>query len=170
MHRVLVLPLLLGACVARPIIDDLDADDDPIDDETTAGDTMPPLDTGPGTITITATSADLRFDTDIQPIFDEHCVTACHDAGGEWGFLLDLSSSAFHEIVSVPAPQLASMSLVEPYQPEASYLWHKINGTQAAIGGSGLTMPKARLDMQPTVLTSEQFAAIEEWILDGALQ
>lgn len=175
MLRSTALLLLLCACVARPIIDELDADDatagdDPSDDETTASDTTPPLDTGPGTITVTSGDLLLHFEVDIQPIFDEHCVMACHEPDGEWGFLLDLSPSAFYETVSVPSPELPSMSIVEPYQPEASYLWHKINGTQADVGGSGLMMPKGRAGMQATVLTQEQLDAIEKWILDGALQ
>lgn len=177
--------LLLCACVARTADDS--GDDESSDDDTTTwgndtpGDGTVPETTsasvddssGPSTATVTITSTTgeplpVSFDGDIQPIFDEHCVTACHEPAGEWGFLLDLSGSAYDAIVGVPAPQFVAMSLVEPGVPLQSYLWHKLSGTQPEIGGSGLMMPKARSGMTPTVLEPEQLAAIEQWILQDA--
>jgi hypothetical protein len=122
------------------------------------------------TATDTFTTGDPKpsFEVDIQPILDEHCVEGCHEPDGEWGFLLDMSGSAYDDLVDVMSPQLSAMNHVEPGDPESSYLWHKINGTQVNVGGSGLMMPKARPGMQSTVLTPEQFTAIEQWILSGA--
>lgn len=169
------LLLLLCACVARPTGDD---PDDPTgaettDAETTDADESTTLGTTVSSVTVTVTvttgtTPTLTFDADIQPIFDEHCVAGCHEPGGEWGFLLDLSSSAYEAVVGVPSPQFPSMSIIEPGEPEASYLWHKLNGTQASVGGSGIDMPKARTGMTATVLTPEQLATIEQWILQGA--
>jgi hypothetical protein len=121
-----------------------------------------PADSGSGT------PSDLSHATDIQPIWDEHCVTACHEPDGEWGFLLDMSGDAYDNIVGVMAPQLASMNHIEPGDPEASYIWHKINNTQAAAGGSGLQMPKAPTGGTATVLTQAQIDTIEAWITAGA--
>ncbi|MCX4243224.1 c-type cytochrome [Paraliomyxa miuraensis] len=113
-------------------------------------------------------SSGLSHAADIQPIWDEHCVTACHEADGEWGLFLDMTGDAHAAIVGVAAPQLMSMSHIEPGDPDASYIWHKINNTQVAAGGSGLPMPKARPGMPVTELTPEQLDTIEEWILAGA--
>jgi hypothetical protein len=179
MLRSTTLLLLLCACAARPSDDPEDTEsNETTSDETTASpDSGGSLDESSGpdttigtTIGTTVTTGDPTpsFDADIQPIIDAHCVMACHEPDGEWGFLLDMSGSAYEAIVGVPAPQFAAMSLVEPGEPNASYLWHKLSGTQASIGGSGLMMPKPRPGMQATVLTPEQLAAIEQWILQGA--
>ena len=72
--------------------------------------------------------------------------------------------------MGVPSPQLASVSIIEPGDRGSSYLWHKINDTQSSIGGSGLSMPKARPGMTATALTQEQLDTIEQWILQGAPQ
>lgn len=162
------LLLLLCACVARPTDDD---PDETTDGETTDADESTTLGTTVSSATVTVTTGTtptLTFYDDIQPIFDEHCVAACHEPGGEWGALLDLSSSAYEAIVGVPSPQFFSMSIIEPGEPGASYLWHKLNGTQTSVGGSGIDMPKARTGMTATVLSQEQLDMIEQWILQGA--
>lgn len=178
MRHPTALLLLLCACVARPTIGDPDdpTGDDPTGGETTSADestsdpTTTPV-TTVGTATATFTTGDvplLGFEVDIQPIFDEHCVAACHEPTGEWGFLLDLSGSAYAAIVGVASPQLPVLSHVEPGDPQSSYLWRKLSNTQAAAGGSGLPMPKARVGMSATTLTQEQLDTIEQWILQGA--
>ena len=48
--------------------------------------------------------------------------------------------------------------------PDDSYVWHKINGTQNSVGGSGVRMPK-----NSPPLNAQQKDLIEQWILDGAL-
>lgn len=189
MARLLVLPLLLCACVARTA-DDVGGSDETIageetqDGETTSGQTttpmtsVGPLDDSVGSATVVTTIDTIDPATgepttptlaeDVQPIFDEHCLLGCHEPDGEWGFLLDLSGNAYAAVVGVPAPQFPAMSLIEPGEPEKSYLWHKLSGTQASIGGSGLAMPKARSGQEATVLTSEQLDTIEQWIIQGA--
>jgi hypothetical protein len=195
MPRPYVLVLMLCACAARPS-DDLETDDPATDDSSTDGSTtdgpttMPPatsgstsLDDSAGsstspamTTTVATTDTDATTDDppevshaiDIQPIFDEHCVEACHMYGGEWP-LMDLSpGQSYGSIVSITAPTFPRLSIIEPGDPEQSYLWHKINGTYLEIGGNGVTMPRPRRGMDPTVLTPEQFETIEQWILQGA--
>jgi hypothetical protein len=116
----------------------------------------------------TGPTGDLSHATDIQPIWDEHCVDACHEVGGQWGTFLDMSGNAYDAIVGVPSPQFMDLSHIEPGDPDASYIWHKINGTQVMAGGSGVQMPAARPGMEATVLTQEQKDTIEAWILAGA--
>lgn len=111
----------------------------------------------------------LSHAADIQPIWDAKCVEACHEEGGEWGFLLDMSVDAYDDLVGIASSQLASMNHVEPSDPDNSYLWHKVNNTQATVGGSGLAMPKAPASGGPALmLTQEELDMIEEWIAGGA--
>jgi hypothetical protein len=153
-----VLGLLATGC---PADDGMDTGNDDA-----AMTTVPATDTG--SMDSTGVMTDLSHAVDIQPIWDEHCTMACHEPDGEWGFLLDMSGNAYDAIVGVPAPQFMSLNHVEPGDLDASYLWHKINNTQASVGGSGLPMPKARAGMSATVLTADQLAMIEEWIAGGA--
>lgn len=135
--------------------------------------TTAPGDTGPETTAgsaeeSTGGSTSLSHAVDIQPIWDAKCVEACHEPDGEWGFLLDMSGDGYAAIVGVASSQVASMNHVEPGDPENSYLWHKINNTQASVGGSGLAMPKARAGMMAAMMTADELATIEEWIAGGA--
>jgi hypothetical protein len=59
--------------------------------------------------------------------------------------------------------QAPALMRVEPGSPDDSYLWHKLSGTQATVGGSGSNMPKVGS------LTADEKSWIEQWILDGAL-
>lgn len=190
----LLLTTTLSACVIQVSDGDTDTDDPPTtsgttgdpstgDDTTTGDPTATSADSGTTTTATDATATDgtttdgtatgtgpvgLSFELDIQPILDEHCVTACHSAGGEWSFLLLSPGDAYDSIVGVMSTQTA-LAFIEPGDPDASYLWHKISGTQANAGGGGLDMPKGMGAMEPTVLTPEQFSTIEMWIQQGAL-
>lgn len=54
------------------------------------------------------------------------------------------------------------LSYIEPFDPNGSYLWHKMTGTQADVGGGGGTMPFG----QP--LTQDQIDYFRLWIEAGA--
>ena len=88
-------------------------------------------------------------------------------AGCEWS-INDLSVDAYGAIVSMPASQMALMNHIEPGEPDSSYLWLKMLGTQIENNGSGLDMPKARIDMDVEVLSACDLARVQAWILDGA--
>ena len=103
----------------------------------------------------------LSHTADIQPIWDAACTTGCHEAPGPSGGL-DLAAPAFGRIVNAPAIDVPSMDSIAPFAPDDSYLWHKLQGTQASVGGLGLTMPKF------TTLPVEDLARIEAWIVAGA--
>jgi len=110
----------------------------------------------------------LSHAADIQPIWDMYCVAACHEVGGEWP-TSDLSPDAHAAIVGVPSGQNSLMNYVTPNEPENSYLWHKMNGTQIDNGGSGLNMPKAMVgETDPAVVPQADLDTIECWILEGA--
>ena len=54
------------------------------------------------------------------------------------------------------------MNLVTPYEPENSYLLHKMKGTAGTVDGVDSIMPISG------VLPEEDIAIIEEWITNGA--
>jgi hypothetical protein len=58
---------------------------------------------------------------------------------------------------------LLSSAGIEPGSPEISYLFHKISGTQASVGGSGARMPKGGQ------LSDAEIQTLRDWIAQGAL-
>ena len=105
------------------------------------------------------------FAADIQPLLDESCL--CHMEGSSGTMVaptLTLNAdSAFAELVDTPSTQLPSVARVTPGDPDASYLWRKIENTHLDAGGSGTVMP-------PTgQLSAGKRDTIETWIADGAL-
>ena len=116
----------------------------------------------PGTTTdepgMTTGEAALSFAMDIEPIVTANCT--CHTAGDPPEGL-DLSDG-YANLVDVPSNQ-SGLDRIEPGDPDASYLWHKINDTHRSVGGANNPMPA------PTGgLAAGNIALIEEWILDGA--
>lgn len=97
------------------------------------------------------------FAADVQPILDASCAI-CH---------IDATSGGLNfgggraDLVNVPSAQ-SSLDLIEPGDPEASYLFHKIRGTHQSVGGSGGRMPAGG------TLSGDDEDVIEAWILGGA--
>lgn len=104
------------------------------------------------------------FDVDIQPILSNNCAfSGCH-AGSQPAQGQNLSAGvAYANIVCVPATERPGMMRVRPFEPDSSYLVHKIQGTQGDVGGSGGRMP-----LGGTPLTQEQISLIRTWITQGA--
>jgi hypothetical protein len=98
---------------------------------------------------------------EIEAIIDANCVDACHEPGGE-DASLDMSGNAYLEIYGVASSQ-SLLYLVEADSHEDSYLWHKVNGSQGSVGGSGSTMPKGA-----PMLSAEDIEKIATWIDAGA--
>jgi hypothetical protein len=73
-----------------------------------------------------------------------------------------LQGDAYPVLVNQLSGQ-ASLDRVEPSDPVASYLWHKLNGTHLSVGGEGDQMPRSGQN-----LTSAELLLIEQWILEGA--
>jgi len=152
--------------------DDVTADDDDAtaddDDDATADDDDATADDDDATADDDDATADdddsastpVSLATDIQPVFDASC-SPCHLGGGSSG---DLSlDSAYSTLVGVPSSQSA-LDRVEAGSLQASYLWHKLQGTQGNVGGSGQQMPAGGGS-----LTQPQLELIESWISGGAL-
>ena len=97
--------------------------------------------------------------TSIQSlVFDTRCIAHHGGHAVEAGLNL-LEGNSFAALVNVPSTQ-AALDLVEPGDPENSYLIHKIEGR---AGITGAIMPPGG-----DPLTAEEIEAIRQWIADGA--
>ncbi len=102
------------------------------------------------------------FDTTIQPIFTDNCMP-CHDEPSPERDQ-DLSEgNAYANIVNVESVEASPMDRIEPFDPDNSYLLHKLRGTQASVGGSGQRMPRGG-----PFLSAATINTIEDWVLAGA--
>ena len=104
------------------------------------------------------------FERDIQPIFTANCaLSGCH-AGTSPQQGQNLSDGlAYQNIVNVASNERAGMKRVLPFEPDSSYLVHKIQGDQASVGGQGGQMP-----LGGTPLSQQTIDLIRAWITAGA--
>jgi len=72
-------------------------------------------------------------------------------------------ATAYSVLVDVPSSEAPSLDRVEPGDLAASYLWNKVVGSQADVGGSGGQMP-----LGGSGLNVAELDVLESWILDGA--
>jgi len=104
-------------------------------------------------------AASPSFSRSVQPIFDANCV-ACHQPGAaQQG--LDLESAVAYANVGKRSTE-ASMNLIEPGSPDASYLLRKVYGTHLKANGQGARMPLGG------ALDASDIETIRQWILGGA--
>lgn len=103
---------------------------------------------------------DVSFATTVQPLFDRAC--NCHQSTPLMAPFSLMAADAYDNIVGVPASQLPSMNLVTPGKLNESYLWHKLDGTQLEVGGSGARMPSN------IPLDQDQKDVVARWIAAGA--
>ena len=134
-----------------------------------------------GSVTITATASPassgrtvdvvatgLTLSGSVQPILTTNCASAaCHDLTAPQEGMSLVSGQTFGNTVDIAALQLASMRRVRRFRPDSSYLVHKIQGTQASVGGSGARMPEGC--SLGTCLPNATIDIIRNWILQGAL-
>jgi hypothetical protein len=106
-----------------------------------------------------ATASAPTYDGEVEAILENRCDT-CHTAGSSGG--LNIS---YANLVDQPSGDIPSMDRIEPFDPDNSYLWLKMNGTHNAAGGSGSTMPTNGDNP-----TSDEMDTIEAWINGGALE
>ncbi len=105
------------------------------------------------------------FTTKIQPIFDAKCI-ACHAGASPPQGLKLTSGSSFGMLVNVNSNELPSMKRIKPNDVSNSYLIHKVEGTQGAVGGSGSKMPLGCSGS--SCLTAAQINDLKAWINAGA--
>ncbi len=124
-----------------------------------------PVSSSEGPLELTA-AGKIQFEKKIQPIFTLHCI-ACHapganEDGSAMGGMILATGKAAANLVGVKSIE-SSLMRVAPGDPQKSYLYHKIRGTQLTVGGVGAQMP---LGLPP--LTKEEIGSIESWISSGA--
>jgi len=95
-------------------------------------------------------------------IFTPTCAKAgCHVTSAASGGLVLEAGRAYGEIVNRPAVGNASLDLIEPGDPERSYLIKKLRGDPDVTG--------ARMPLDnPGGLTQEQMDGLLGWVLAGA--
>ncbi|MDH5643102.1 MAG: Ig-like domain-containing protein [Gemmatimonadota bacterium] len=132
---------------------------------------------GPGTANVIATYGTLAdsswvtveaisYAAHVQPIFDANCATAgCHVTATQPAGL-DLSSgNSYADLVNVNSTQAGGgVRRVKANQSANSYVIHKLEGTQASVGGSGVQMPSGA-----SPLAQETINVIKLWIDRGAV-
>ncbi len=110
----------------------------------------------------------VSYAADIEPIFVRIC-SDCHQEGG-YGGANGVEPLANHNLsmgdgymalTTQQSQQNTDMALVGD-TPEESYLWHKLNGTQNSVGGTGERMPMFG------ALTNDELGLVEAWIIGGA--
>ena len=103
------------------------------------------------------------FSGEIQPIFTQRCaLSRCHVGVSPAGDMNLEQGQAYGNIVDVIS-SVPSLKRVLPGFPDSSFLVHKIQGTQASVGGSGLRMP-----LTNCCLSQDQIDLIRSWITMGA--
>lgn len=114
----------------------------------------------------TAGSEPLHFTPDVWPLL-EGC--NCHTSpppgpGPSTNLFLGLDpAGAYDALVDVPS-SAPGLDQVEPGDSAKSYLYHKLAGTFADVGGGGTIMPPGGM-FDPVDL-----ATIQAWIDEGALE
>jgi hypothetical protein len=117
---------------------------------------------GGGAAGMLATAGGFGFAATVQPFIDKAC--NCHQSTPVLMAPFSLKAGeAYQQLVNFPSIQLPSMVRVKPGSTAQSYLWHKIDGTQLQVGGSGMIMPYT------FPLTADEKKIFERWINAGAL-
>lgn len=96
-------------------------------------------------------------------IFNQNCaLSGCH-LGASAPFGLDLSEGqAYGNTVGVPSQERPELFRIEPGNPDASYLVHKIEGGPDIVG--------SRMPLGRAPLGADEIALVRAWIAAGAPQ
>jgi len=96
----------------------------------------------------------------IQPIYNQSCATSavCHGNGAQYVVLAAATSYENTFLVPSNGPNGMQGPFVLPFQPDASFLYKKLDGT-----GAGERMP-----YNGSALPADQIEAVRNWILEGA--
>jgi hypothetical protein len=112
-------------------------------------------------LALDATANDVSFATDIVPLLKSRCVM-CHLPGAEQAGLALHPKGGYANLIDVKSTQ-SPLVRVSPGKPDDSYLYRKLTGTQAQVGGSGERMP-----FGDATLTAEEIERVRRWIKGGA--
>ncbi len=119
-----------------------------------------------GEIIPTFPGDDVSLALSVQPLFTTSCATAgCHSAASAQSGLVLEEGKLFNPATGIVevASQQSSLLRVESFSSDDSYLIHKLEGTQASVGGAGSSMPSGAV-----ALSQEAIQVIRDWIDQGA--
>jgi hypothetical protein len=100
------------------------------------------------------------YNANISPMVDARC-TGCHTQGGASGGR-NFDDYADFFVTSSDVP---SMDEIEPGLPGQSYMYHKLAGTHASVGGAGVRMPRGG-----PFFSAADLQMWADWIIAGAPQ
>lgn len=110
----------------------------------------------------------------IQTIYNRSCASfsSCHNSTGMRGDL-DLSEgNSYADSVRVESIQATGMNIIEPGDPERSFLVHKIQNTMSSLPVCAMGRPLMCGTRMPMVggapLSDEEIAVFRAWIAQGA--
>ncbi|MDB4980020.1 MAG: Tryptophan synthase alpha chain, partial [Myxococcales bacterium] len=120
----------------------------------------------------------ISFATDVwTPIIMNKC-KPCHTTNSDAGLSMKDAATGYKSLVGTTMGVAAMNDLmctmlsaakkrVVPGDPDHSYLWIKVNGTDASLAGPkcGIAMPKAGSNL---TLTAAEKTTIHDWIMSGA--
>ncbi|MFN2570690.1 MAG: beta strand repeat-containing protein [Gemmatimonadales bacterium] len=116
-------------------------------------------------VAVAATGIKFSGATGVQSVFTGNC-TSCHSGAGAPEGMSLASGVAYGATVDQAAGE-SPLKRVRPFRPDSSYLVHKIQGTQATVGGSGARMPFGCSNA--SCLPNATINLIRNWILQGAV-
>ena len=106
----------------------------------------------------------MSFSDVYSTILSNRC--SCHNgAAHSTGFFMDGSAAtAYGNLVDIPAFELATMSRIDPGNPDTSYLVNKIQGTAGTVGGAN----DSQMPLSGGPLSQGDIDTIRQWVTDGA--
>jgi hypothetical protein len=136
---------------------------------------------GTGTATVTATigaigasrvvnivGTGISYSGSIKTLLNNTCASVgCHGGSSPMQGLNLTSASSYSNLFDVAATEVPALKRVRAFRPDSSYLVHKIQGTQATVGGSGVRMPEG-CTTNNSCLSNATINLIRDWILQGA--
>jgi hypothetical protein len=113
---------------------------------------------------------EVTYNDDVRPIFNRRCTT-CHYSSSPIGVDIQNPYTPERGLVYAPnswaqpgaAPGRTDAQNVVPFDPESSFLIDKLTGNLPDDDAGGASMP-----FQVRPLNTEEIAALEQWITDGA--
>jgi hypothetical protein len=101
------------------------------------------------------------YAADVEPLVLERCL-ACHEVEEPKARLVLEAGVGYHQMVGRASTQVEDLLIVAPGDPEASYLWHKLDFTAA----EGQGMPRTAFGARR--LPPDELALFRRWIEAGA--
>jgi hypothetical protein len=135
--------------------------DDGVDSDASTGDTGTTDPTDATTTDPTGIPATTSYAQDIQPIWNQGCVTApmCHGTAPSAG--LTLSGNAYAMLVDIPATTNPDYTRVIPGDPDGSFLVQKLAGTMPGGAADGVQMPPGQM------IPAAALDVVRLWIEEG---